>query len=493
MKSSIWKIFVGIALFVITLILPGVKELSPEGQKMAAVAVLMAFWWVTEAIPISVTALLPLVLFPALGIADARTVSAPYANHLIFLFLGGFLIAMAIQRWNLHRRIALRTVWLVGFSQGKLLLGFMIATAFLSMWISNTATTMIMVPIGIAVVNQLAEQPHSEKGSGQTFGTALMLGTAYSASIGGIGTLIGTPPNIVLANVLENMYGLKIDFGMWLMIGLPLVVVFLPLTWLYLSKIAFRLERGAVKGGREIIRRELSDLGPMTVEEKRVLAVFSLTVFLWIFSAPKEIGSLTIPGVQTIFPGATDSTIAMFGALLLFLIPAQKGRGRLLTWKQARDIPWGILILFGGGLALAEGFKITGLAGWIGSRVEFFAGAPHLILVLAVITLIIFLTELTSNTATTAMILPILAGVAAGIGENPLMMMVPAAIAASCAFMLPVATPPNAIVFGSGYVTIPVMAKKGLAMNLLGIALISALTYLVVAPFIGGLACDLMK
>ena len=491
MRSGIWKIFAGLALFTLILILPGVEELSPEGQKMAAIAVLMAFWWVTEAIPISATALLPLVLFPALGITDARTVSAPYANHLIFLFLGGFLIAMAIQRWNLHRRIALRTVWLVGFSQGKLLMGFMIATAFLSMWISNTAATMIMVPIGIAVSNQLALQ--SEKGGSMTFGTALMLGIAYSASIGGIGTLIGTPPNIVLANVLENIYGLKIDFGMWMVIGLPLVVVFLPLTWLYLSRIAFRLEKGAVKGGREIIRKELSDLGTMTVEEKRVLVVFTLTVIMWLFSTPKDIGKLTIPGVQTIFPGATDSTIAMFGALLLFLIPAEKGKGRILTWKQAREIPWGILILFGGGLALAEGFKITGLAEWIGSRVEFFAGAPHLILVLAVITLIIFLTELTSNTATTAMILPILAGVAAGIGENPLLMMVPAAIAASCAFMLPVATPPNAIVFGSGYVTIPVMAKKGLAMNILGIILISALTYLVVAPVIGRLACDLIN
>ena len=269
---------------------------------------------------------------------------------------------------------------------------------------------------------------------------------------------------------------------------MPLVVIFLPLTWIYLSRFAFKLGGETTRGGKEVIRKELNILGPMSLQEKCVLGVFTLTVCLWLMSSPKDFGAFTIPGVQTVFPFATDSTIAMFGALLLFFIPAGKGKGRILNWKEAQGIPWGILLLFGGGLALAEGFKTTGLAEWIGWKVELLSSAPHFFLILTTIILIIFLTELTSNTATTAMILPILAGVASGIGENPLMMMVPAAIAASCAFMLPVATPPNAIVFSSGYVTIPMMARRGLIMNILGIILITALTYLLLTHTIAQLA-----
>ena len=476
-----WKIYTGVIIFIVILLIPAIPGLNESGRNMGAVAVLMAFWWVTEAIPISATALLPLVLFPVLGILDMKKTAAPYANHLIFLFMGGFLIALAIQKWNLHRRIALRTVWAIGFSQTRLLLGFMIATAFLSMWISNTATTMIMIPIGIAVINRLNTGEKQAASAITPFGTALMLGTAYSASIGGIGTLIGTPPNIVLANVLENMYDIKIGFGGWMKIGLPLVFVFLPLTWLYLSRVAFKLDTKTLPGGKSVINNELQNLGRMTGQEKLVSAVFGLTIILWLFSTPKEFGTFVIPGVQSIFPQATDSTIAMFGALALFFLPAgrKSGNRRLLEWTDTKDIPWGILILFGGGLALAEGFKVTGLAQWIGTKVEFFSDSPEIIMIIAVITMIIFLTELTSNTATTAMILPILAGVAQGIGKDPLMLMVPAAIAASCAFMLPVATPPNAIVFGSGQVTIPVMARKGFAMNVMGIVLITILVYTV--------------
>ncbi len=483
--SALWKLPAGIALFVILLILPWGEELSIEGKRMGAVAALMAFWWVTEVVPISVTAMLPLLLFPLLGISDAKAAAAPFANHLIFLFMGGFFIALAIQRWNLHRRIALQTVKIVDFSRSKLTLGFMIATAFLSMWISNTAAAMIMVPIAMAVVEQIKSKENSG-GDPKKFGTALMLAVAYSASIGGIGTLIGTPPNIVLANALERLYGYRLDFGAWAMVGIPLVVIFLPLVWLYLTKIAFRLKGGELEGGKKVIRDELERLGPMSVEEKRVMIVFAAAVFLWIFSSPKDFGAFTIPGVQTFFPGATDATIAMFCAVALFFIPAGKGKNtRLLVWRQAQDLPWGILILFGGGLALAEGFKITGLAQWIGTRVEVFAEYPHIILVVFTIALIIFLTELTSNTATTAMILPILAGISVGLGENPLMLMLPAAIAASCAFMLPVATPPNAIVFGSGQVTIPVMARTGFALNLAGIVIITSLTYLLLVPMFG--------
>ena len=488
-KNGAWKIFTGLIIFIVLLLIPEIPGLGKPGQNMTAVAALMAFWWVTEAIPISATALLPLVLFPALGILDMKKTAAPYANHLIFLFMGGFMLALAIQKWNLHRRIALRTVWAVGFSQTRLLLGFMLATAFLSMWISNTATTMIMVPIGMAVVHRLNTGVKTAASSVPPFGTALMLGTAYAASIGGIGTLIGTPPNIVLANVLENMYEIKISFSGWMKIGLPLVVIFLPLTWFYLSRIAFKLESGVVPGGKEVIRTELQNLSRMSRQEKLVSLVFGLTILMWLFSTPKEFGDFILPGVQSILPNVNDATIAMFGALLLFFIPAGKNNNncsRLLEWEDTIDIPWGILLLFGGGLALAEGFKVTGLAEWIGTKVEFFADMPEIVLVIAVITMIIFLTELTSNTATTAMILPILAGVAQGMGKDPLMLMVPAAIAASCAFMLPVATPPNAIVFGSGQVTIPVMAKKGFALNVMGIVLITVLMYSIVRSVLEG-------
>lgn len=483
MFKSFWKIFAGLALFLIIVLSPETAGLSRAGQNMAACAVLMAFWWVTEAIPISATALLPLALFPILGLTSAAEAASPYANHLIYLFMGGFIIAIAIEKWNLHKRIALRTVWIIGFSESRLLLGFMTATAFLSMWISNTAAAMIMVPIGMAVVDRLSGKNEIKPDSPTNFGQALMLGIAYSASIGGIGTLIGTPPNIVLANTLEKMYGTKISFGEWLMIGLPLLLTFLPISWLYLSKAAFRLKSKATSEGKDIIRLELSKLGKMTREEKAVSIVFVLVVFLWIFSSPKDLGSVTIPGVQTFIPAVEDSTIAIFCALLLFILPAGKNTGekRLLNWKDLKELPWGILILFGGGLSLADGFKTTGLAGWIGGRVELLAAAPQWVTIVGVITIVIFLTELTSNTATTAMILPVLAGVADGIGMEPILLMAPAAIAASCAFMLPAGTPPNAIVFGSGQVTIPQMVKKGFIMNLLGILLTSIITFSIIS------------
>jgi len=485
LKFKSWKILAGLIIFVLIIIAPSISGLSPQGQRMLAVAALMAFWWVTEAVNITVTSLLPLVLFPVLGIADAAKAAAPYANHLIYLFMGGFMIAIAIQKWNLHKRISLLTIRLIGFSQSKLLLGFMVSTAFLSMWISNTASTMIMVPIAMAVLDR-TEQNLGEEPKVTKFGSALMLGTAYSASVGGIATLIGTPPNLVLANTLETMYGYRIDFTHWLMVGLPILVIFLPLIWIYLSKISFKLSSSKSAEGERIIRSELKNLGPMTVEEKRVMTVFIMTVLFWIFAESKNFGTVTIPGLSSLFPGISDATIAMFGAILLFFLPAGKSEGgNLLHWKDAKQLPWGILILFGGGLALATGFKITGLAEWIGASVESFASFPHIILTIIVITIIIFLTELTSNTATTAMILPILAGIAVGIGENPLLLMAPAAIAASCAFMLPVATPPNAIVFGSGQVTIPMMAKKGFVLNLIGIVLITVLTYTILIHAFG--------
>jgi sodium-dependent dicarboxylate transporter 2/3/5 len=478
----------GHLLFVIVIVIPDFGGMPPQAKAMAAVTLWMAVWWITEAIPIPATALLPLMLFPVLGITDMKTAAAPFANHLIFLFLGGFFIALGVQKWGLHRRIALRTISLLGFSPSRLVLGFMVATAFLSMWISNTATAVIMLPIGMAVIRHFAGNNVAEfngKLPGN-FGPALMFGIAYAASIGGVGTLIGTPPNIILAGMVEELHGRPITFTRWLGVGLPLVVVFLPITWLYLTRLACPLKRDAGLSGGDIIRRELAKIGKMSVQERRVALVFLFVALAWIFSDPKDFGSFTLPGLKSFFPGITDATIAMTGAITLFILPAEKFDGRrLLDWSSARDIPWGILLLFGGGLALAEGFKQTGLDLWIGERLALFQHAPLLLIVLILVALVIFLTEVTSNTATTAMILPICGALAVTMGQDPLFLMVPAAVAASCAFMLPVGTPPNALIFASGQVTIPQMARIGVWLNLMGIIIITLLTYAIALPLLG--------
>ena len=478
----------GLLLFVIILVIPDLGGMTPPAQRMAAVTLLMATWWITEAIPIPATALLPLVLFPVLGIADARTTAAPYASHLIFLFLGGFFLALGVQKWQLHRRIALRTISILGFSPPRLVLGFMVATAFLSMWISNTATAVIMLPIGMAVIKHF-ENAGSFEGRTKllgNFGSALMFGIAYAASIGGIGTLIGTPPNIILAGTLEELYGHHVSFTDWIMVGLPLVIIFLPLTWFYLTRLACPVMGQGGLSGKNVIRAELTEIGKMSAQERRVAIIFTLTALAWIMSDAKDFGSFTLPGLRTFFPGITDSTIAMAGAVALFIVPAKGIRGlRLLDWSSAKDIPWGILLLFGGGLALAEGFKQTGLDVWIGGRLALFQNCPHLLIVFIVVILVIFLTEVTSNTATTAMILPVCGALAVTLGQDPLLLMVPAAVAASCAFMLPVGTPPNALIFASGQVTIPQMARIGVWMNLMGIIIITLLTYSIALPILG--------
>lgn len=478
----------GPLLFVIVLIIPALGGLSPAAQRMAAITIWMAVWWITEAIPIPATALLPLVLFPILGIADAKTAAAPYANHLIFLFLGGFFIALGVQKWELHRRIALTTVSILGFSSRRLVLGFMVATAFLSMWISNTATAVIMLPIGMAVIEHFKESstPEQKEKFPASFGAALMFGIAYAASIGGIGTLIGTPPNIILAGMAEEIHGKPITFTRWLGVGLPIVVLFLPLTWFYLTRFACPVWKVGNLSGGKIIKSELQKLGKMSTQERRVAVVFLLTALAWIFSEEKNLGSVTIPGLKTWFPEITDSTIAIAGALTLFILPAQGFFSqRLLDWKAAKDIPWGILLLFGGGLALAEGFKQTGLDFWIGERLSLFQHYPILLILLILVALVIFLTEVTSNTATTAMILPICGALAVTMGQDPILLMAPAAVAASCAFMLPVGTPPNALIFASGQVTIPQMARIGVWLNLMGIVLITVVCYLIALPVLG--------
>ncbi|NGM20103.1 DASS family sodium-coupled anion symporter [Roseomonas stagni] len=465
-------LILGPILFAVMLALPPPAGLEPVGWRVAAVAVLMATWWMTEAVPIPVTGLLPLVLFPALGIASGSAASAPYADPLIFLFLGGFLIALGLERWNLHRRIALRVVAAVGTRPAALVGGFMLATAFLSMWVSNTATAVMMLPIGLSVIGLLSRDGEDAGG----FGTALLLGIAYSASIGGLATLIGTPPNALLAAFVARSYGIEIGFAQWMAIGLPITVALLLLAWLILTRLAFRLPTAAVTGSAALIRDELGKLGRLSGPEIRVGLVFLAAAFLWV----------SRPALSGVLPaGVNDTVIAIAAGVALFIIPAGGANPpgtALLDWSAAKRLPWGVLLLFGGGLALASAIGSSGLAAWIGAA---FAGLdtwPVILVVVLVTAAIVFLTELTSNTATAAAFLPLMASVAPALGADPFLLTIPVALAASCAFMLPVATPPNAIVFGSGHLTVAQMARAGFLLNLAGIVAIVGLTWLFVGP-----------
>ena len=455
--------------FLFLLVIPPPAGMPPQALHTAAVAVLMAIWWISEALPVPVTALLPILLFPVLGVVDGAKVTHSYAHHLIYLFLGGFLIAVTVEKWNLHRRIALYAIRLVGFTADRIILGFMLATAFLSMWISNTAAAMMMVTIGLAVLRRIGDPAAAADAGPSRFGTALMLGIAYSASIGGVATLIGTPPNAIFVGVVEKTFGHSIDFTDWIAFGLPLSACMLVVTWIYLTKIAFRSGIDQLPGSRETIRLEIAQLGPMSRQEKRVLTVFSLVALLWILR-----GLVTIPALAMV----EDSTIAMGGALLLFIIPADfSKREFLLDWKTALTIPWDVLILFGGGFALAQAFSETGLTSFLAERLSALQGMNVLIIILAVTAFVIFLTEVTSNTATASITLPVMAALAEAVGVHPYGVMVAAALAASFAFMLPVATPPNAIVYGSHYVSIPQMAKAGVWLNIIGIVIISLFVF----------------
>ena len=463
----------GGAFFLLLLLVPGPAALSPEGWRAAAVAVLMAVWWMTEAIPIPATALLPLALFPTLGVLDMPAAAAPYANEIIFLFMGGFIIAMAMERWGLHRRIALGIMAFIGTSPKRLILGFMVATAFLSMWISNTATATMMLPIAMAVAEVFRPKDLDPETQPYHFGIALMLGIAYAASIGGVATLIGTPPNAVMAAAAEELLDIQIGFVEWMAVGLPVAAFTLPLAWFVL--VNFLHHPGEVSGdAASVIHDEQRAQGKMSRGEKSVAIVFFLAAISWVLRSPKEIGAVTIPGIETFAPGVRDSTIAMVAAVILFLIPVNWRKGEFaMTWTAARKMPWGVLILFGGGLSLARAMDQTGLAAWIGGGVGALGGLPQVVLLALVATLFVFLTEVTSNTATATMAMPIMVGVAAGLGYPAITLMATAALSSSMAFMLPVATPPNAIVFSSEYLTIPRMARAGFWMNIMAIAVIT--------------------
>lgn len=473
-------LFLGPALFVLVLTFFRPEGLSEEGIAILACTIWIAVWWITEAIPIAVTALLPLVLFPLTQGLDLPTTSSSFGHKYIFLYMGGFIIAIAIEKWNLHKRIALNIINFIGSDVRKIILGFMLATAFLSMWISNTATSVMMLPIGMAIVKQLKDNPNTIADENKIFGKALMLAIAYSASIGGLATLIGTPPNLVLAGVVLDTYGYEITFVQWLMFGLPISTILLFICWKYLTRFAFKFKQTEFPGGKEEIKRQLELLGKITYEEKLVAIVFAITALCWITRSFL---------LQKFLPQLDDTIIAVVFAIILFLIPSKNKKERIINWEEAVKMPWGIILLFGGGMALAKGFEVSGLATWIGSQMSALSGLPLLLLILVLITAVNFLTEITSNLATTAMLLPVLAPMALTIDVHPFVLMVGAAVAASCAFMLPVATPPNAVVFGSGYLRIPDMVNKGFLMNIISILILTLFVYFVL-PELWDIAID---
>ena len=469
MKVKNFGLILGPFLFLIILIWFHPEGLSKEANAILASTIWIAVWWITEAVPIAITSLLPVVLFPLTGGMELAETTASFGHRYIFLYVGGFILAIAIERWNLHKRIALNIIQLIGTNVKNVILGFMVATAFLSMWISNTATSVMMLPIGMSIISQLMDNPKTVENENQNFGKALMLAIAYSASIGGMATLIGTPPNLVLATIVQETYGIEITFSKWFMFGLPISLILLAICWKYLTEIAFTFKQKKFPGGRNEINKQLKSLGKLSYEEKMVLLIFVGTAFAWITRSFL---------LQKLIPNLDDTIIAVIAGILLFILPASKSKNRkLINWEEAVKLPWGILLLFGGGLALAQGFKTSGLAEWIGGQLTLLEGASIFILLLFLIALVNFLTEITSNLATTAMILPILAPLSLVLDVNPFILMVGATVAASCAFMLPVATPPNAVVFGSGYLRIPDMAKTGVWMNLFSIIFLTIMVY----------------
>lgn len=472
MKFRFTKQNIGLVLgpliFVIILQFFHPDGLSETANAVLASAAWVAIWWITEALPIAVTALLPIVLFPLSGGLSLQETTASYGHKYIFLFIGGFILAIAIEKWKLHKRIALTIIKMVGTNVVNIILGFMIATAFLSMWISNTATAVMILPVGMAIVAQLRDNPATVEDENLIFGKALMLAIAYSASIGGMATLIGTPPNLVLAGVVQETYGVEITFSQWFSFGFPITIILLIICWLYLTRVAFKFKQKTFPGGRDEINKQLKVLGNVSYEEKTVLIVFVLTAFAWITRSFL---------IKQFIPAIDDTIIAVSFAILLFILPNKERDEKIIAWDDAVKLPWGILLLFGGGMALALGFESSGLALWLGEQMTNLQILSLFLVLFILIAAVNFLTEITSNLATTAMILPVLVPLATILNIHPYFLMVGATVAASCAFMLPVATPPNAVVFGSGYLKIEDMVKKGVWMNIISIIILTLLVY----------------
>ena len=456
----------------------------PEGMsavafKVAIMGILMAIWWATEAVPIAVTAMLPLVLFPLFGVSSIQDAATPFANKVIYLFLGGFIVAFAMQRWNLHKRIALTILQYVGGDGKSLVAGFMFVSAALSMWVMNTSTTMMLLPIAISVITVInSTNKHISDRESEDFQYSILLGIAYASTIGGMSTLVGTAPNAMMAAFLFETYEIQVNFSEWMLIGVPLSFVMVPLAWLSLTKWVFHVNFKTNHSGQESLRIMKNDLGVISKPEIRVGIVFLLMALAWILR-PLLIKISFLSDLD-------DSSIAMAGAILLFIIPSgDKEDPLLLRWEHLSSLPWSILILFGGGLSLATAVSNSGLAEWIGSNLSSVGSLPLPLLVMSIAMMIIFLTELTSNIATTATFLPVIGAIAIEMGINPIILAAPVTLAASCAFMLPVATPPNAIVFGSGLLRIPRMIRAGITLNIIGIIIVTTLSITLV-PYILG-------
>jgi solute carrier family 13 (sodium-dependent dicarboxylate transporter), member 2/3/5 len=458
----------GVLALLMTLVLPAPEGLSPEGWRTAGAGLLMALFWITEPIPIPVTALLPLVLFPALGLGDIRVTAAPYANPIIFLFLGGFIIALAMQRWHLHRRIAIGLLSRLGTRPAAIVGGFLLSSALVSMWVSNTATTLMMLPIAMSVVH-LVPRTDAVSRELRDFRTALMLSIAYGATTGGMATLIGTPPNALLAAYMNQVHGITIGFGQWMLLGVPVSLVSLAVVYVVLTRVMFTLGSQELPGMAALIAEERARLGRVSRGEMAAATVFLLTAAGWVLQ----------PLIARAVPLVSDTTIAIAGALLLFMIPVNLRRGEfVMTWEATGQLPWGVLLLFGGGLSLAGNIESHGVATWLGSLAGTLSHLPTLGLLGIVTFGILLLTELTSNTATAATFLPITGALALSLGENPMLFLVPTALAANCSYMLPVGTPPNAIVYGSGVMPLSAMVRAGFLLNVLLVPIVVGLLVL---------------
>lgn len=462
-------LFAGPIIFLLLLMLPAPAAVTPEAWQVICMAIFMLVWWVTEAVPLPVTALLPMLCLPLMGISSMRDAAAPYASPIVFLFMGGFMIALAMETWSLHRRIALNIVRLTGVNANGIILGFMLATAALSMWISNTATTVMMLPIALSVIDLLTRNRGSDypKQGINFFALSMMLGIAYAANIGGTATLIGTPPNVVFAGYIRETYDIEVSFARWMIMGVPFAVLLIAITYLLIVKVLYPNRLGEFKGAKELIEREVVELGPMSTGERRTLIIFLTTALAWIFRA----------NINQLFPalGLSDAGIALLATVALFIVPVNFKEERfVLEWRHTEKLPWGILLLFGGGLSLANALEETGIIDLIGSQFAGFHGAVFII-ILALTAVSLFLTEIMSNVALVAVFLPVVGGIANGIDLNPLLACIPVTLAASCAFMLPMSTPPNAIVFASGHLRVAQMARAGLALNIIAILLIGLL------------------
>jgi sodium-dependent dicarboxylate transporter 2/3/5 len=458
-----------------------VLHLTMPARATAGVATLMAIWWMTEAIPVYATALLPLASFPLLGVSDMHTTALAYGNEIIYLFLGGFILALSLEKWGLHRRIAINALAAVGANPHAIIGAFMAVSAFLSMWVTNTATTIMLLPVAVSIIRLL---PHSaSEGSESPFGVCLLLGIAYASSIGGMATIIGTAPNVFAVSFISENLGRQIGFIEWMQFALPLVILFVPLAWLVLTRVAFPIGSAEIPEATAILKKERVSLAPWSRGELATLCVFVLTAGAWIFRP--LLNRLELGSIRP-FEALSDPGVAIMAALLLFLIPVNIDRREfLMDWETALRLPWGLLILFGGGLALAAALVGTGFSQYLANLSGGLGGLPAWAVILLVTATVVFLTELTSNTATTATIIPILLAVSAGLNLPPLLLIMPAVFAASCAFMLPVATPPNAIVFGSNLIGITQMSRAGFWLNMTAIALITIATYAIIMPALG--------